>query len=121
MIEDVLATLEAEGFVVTNTFQVSPEYGPQKGAFGVPGWQVFLRNVRNTRTGIGLAPTLQGALEVAYAAAMRGETYERPPTAAGGIPVANVRKHYKPLYAPAPRAPVLSSAELDDASAEDLF
>ena len=76
-LEELLETLAAEGYLVSNTFQVGLEWGPGRGAFGVPGWQVYLRNSRNTRTGIGLAPTLREAFEAALANARRGDTYER--------------------------------------------
>lgn len=83
MIEDVLAELAAGGYIVSNTFQVS-ESDP-KNPFGAPGWQVYLRNERNTRTGSGVGRTLGEAFEVALRAAERVPLQlirQRPPPSA---------------------------------------
>lgn len=103
MIEDILTTYASEGFVISNTFQATAADAP----FGPVGWKVYIRNVRNTRTGRGDAETLEGALRAAYEAAMRGGTYERALHAP--LPP-------KALYHP---APTLGSPESD--TSEDLF
>jgi hypothetical protein len=78
MIEDVLAQLAEGGFLVSNTFQ-TPE-GPT--CFGREPWKVFLRNSRNTRTGMGLGGTMEEALRAALDAAMKGPTYHQTLNAA---------------------------------------
>ena len=67
MIEDILATLAAKGYVVSNTFQLG-EGDSRCMAFGRSGWQVYLRNLRNTRAGQGAGATLAEAFEAALAA-----------------------------------------------------
>lgn len=61
-VEDILVTLTELGYVVANTFQIAAN---DARTFGQPGWQVYLRNERNTRTGLGVAPTLAGAFRAA--------------------------------------------------------
>jgi hypothetical protein len=79
MIEDVLAEMSAGGFVVSNTFQTAEG---DAWVFGPTGWKVYIRNVRNTRTGHGESDTLEGAFRAAVAKANEGPTYERPQRAA---------------------------------------
>jgi len=74
MIEDVLAEYATGGFVVSNTFQKTAT----DGAFGPVGWDVYIRNVRNTRSGHGSGDTMEAALRAALRVAMEGPTYERP-------------------------------------------
>ena len=67
MIEDILATLAAKGYVVSTTFQLG-EGDSRCMAFGRSGWQGYLRNLRNTRAGQGAGATLAEAFEAALAA-----------------------------------------------------
>ena len=107
MIEDVLRMFEAEGYLVSNVFQVPPN----NWVFGDPGWQVYLRNSRNNRTGSCVARTLEGALQGAL-------------DAARAVPLLWERGTTRPLDAPptlprAFRAPILDADEGD--ASGDLF
>jgi hypothetical protein len=110
MIEDVLAEFASEGFVVSNTFQtVEGDW-----AFGPTGWKVYIRNVRNTRTGIGEADTLEGALRVALNAARQGPTYERPQRPPGDASPKRRDAPSSPV-----KVPILGSPS--DETSEELF
>ncbi len=106
MIEDILAQMAAEGFVVSNTFQ-GGEGDPS--AFGrFPSWAVYLRNVRNTRTGHATAETLEGALRAAVAKANEGPTYQRPQrSVASEAPRAVASR--RPMFAPSPQQVTLGN------------
>ena len=67
MLEDILTDLASLGYVVSNTFQLGAG-PPHRSPFGSPGWQVYLRNERNTRAGQGQGTTLGEALAAALAA-----------------------------------------------------
>ena len=75
MLEDILTDLASLGYVVSNTFQLGAG-DPRRSPFGTPGWQVYLRNERNTRAGQGQGTTLGEAFLAALA------TCEAQPTAA---------------------------------------
>lgn len=110
MIEDVLRTFEAEGYLVSNVFQVPPN----NWVFGPSGWQVYLRNSRNNRTGSCVARTLEGALQGALNAAravplLWERSAQRQPDAPPTLPRAL-------------RAPILDADEGDgDNETNDLF
>jgi hypothetical protein len=109
MIEDVLAEYTAEGFVVTNTFQKTAAEG---GVFGPVGWDVYIRNDRNTRSGHGSGDTMEAALRAAFRIAMEGPTYELPQRAEGGATLAVSRR---PVFAPSPPKLILEgTAESDE-------
>jgi hypothetical protein len=119
MIEDILAEMASQGFVVSNTFQVG-EGDPQ--AFGRgPQWQVYLRNTRNTRTGMATAETLEGAFRAAFAKALEGPTFgaQRP-----AAELAERREvHRRAALARLPH-PILSLGDTTDDTtdaASDLF
>ena len=119
MIEDILVQMAAEGFVVSNTFQVG-EGDPS--AFGrFPSWAVYLRNVRNTRTGHATAETLEGALRAAVAKANEGPTYAKPQRSVADI--AKRHEEYRKAYAARPQHPILRLPVLGGAGdePEELF
>ena len=107
MIEDILTEFATGGFLVSNTFQTGED---NLRAFGPSGWKVYIRNVRNTRTGMGQAETLEGALRAAFGRAMEGPTYEQaqratPPQLPPRVP---------------PRVPILGSDTSTETS-DELF
>ena len=112
MIEDILTEMSAGGFVVTNTFQVTEA----ENVFGPAGWTVYLRNTRNTRTGMGESDTLEGALRAALRVALEGPTYERPQRNA-----AETSPKRREVWTPPPKAPILGDvSDISDVS-EELF
>ena len=119
MIEDILVQMAAEGFVVSNTFQVG-EGDPN--AFGrFPSWAVYWRNVRNTRTGHATAETLEGALRAAVAKANEGPTYQRPQRSGGSVgseaPKAVTSRRV--MFAPSPQQVTLGETATEEG--EELF
>jgi hypothetical protein len=110
VIEDILATYATEGFVVSNTFQVAK--GDWTGA--AVGWDVYIRNLRNTRSGHGHGATLEEALRDAHRVASQGPTYQRPERSANGPAM-------KPssAFSQTERVPILGDRE--DNTSEELF
>ena len=105
MLEDILADLASLGYVVSNTFQLGAG-DPRRSPFGTPGWQVYLRNERNTRAGQGQGTTLGEAFLAALA------NCEAQPTAAQAAS--------PPLPMP-PRRPLFVTITDDDEQQGDLF
>ena len=101
MLEDILADLASLGYVVSNTFQLGAGDSRRRGE-GTPGWQVYLRNERNTRAGQGQGTTLGEAFLAALA------TCEAQPVAARAA---------SPMP---PRRPVFVTLD-DTPQQEDLF
>ena len=110
MIEDVLAEYATGGFVVSNTFQKTAA----DGAFGPVGWDVYIRNVRNTRTGHGSGDTMEAALREALRIANEGPTYERPQRS---VSVGEAPKR-REVFTPAPKVPILGGSSDTE---EELF
>jgi hypothetical protein len=116
VIEDILAQMTSEGFVVSNTFQVG-EGDPS--AFGrFPSWAVYLRNVRNTRTGHATAETLEGALRAAVAKANEGPTYVKPQRSEASEAPRTVTPR-RPMFAPSPQQVTLSETATEEG--EEFF
>ena len=120
MIEDVLATLAEEGFVVSNTFQLEDGARARAGGapsreslFGSDKWQVYLRNSRDTRTGNGRGETMEAALLAARRAA--GEKRASVASVATDTPP----QPYKPISKRPPLVRLGSASDEGDPS--DLF
>jgi len=90
-VEDFLRILDEEGYRVSNIFQAGIGYS-LRGAFNLPGWEVYMRNLRNSRTGHGTGLTMRDALADALAQARKGEAFEfrltrpTPPTPLSELP-----------------------------------
>ena len=115
MIEDILTDLAALGYVVSNTFQLGAGDRLRSGS-STPGWQVYLRNERNTRAGQGQGETLGAAFLAALANCEAQPTYERKSVNEWGAPTAPTRG-VLPLP---PRRPIFVTLN-DDQPQEDLF
>ena len=113
-VESVLIELASGGFVVSNTFQVTDLESP----FGPIGWQVYLRNTRNTRTGAGRGGTMREALQDAQAKALQGPTNEIQRHTS----FASRGEAPRTLYVPrAPRGPTLGDSASDESDESELF
>ena len=110
MIEDILAEYAVGGFVVSNTFQKTAA----DGAFGPVGWDVYIRNWRNTRTGHGSGETMEAALREALRVASEGPAYERPQRSVSEAPSAKRRE----VWTPPPKVPILGGSSDTE---EELF
>ena len=110
-VESVLIELASGGFVVSNTFQVTDLESP----FGPIGWQVYLRNTRNTRTGAGRGGTMREALQDAQAKALQGPTNEIQRHTSFAPRDEAPRRSEAPR---APKVPILGTNETDES---DLF
>ena len=113
MLEDILTDLASLGYVVSNTFQLGAG-DSRRSPFGTPGWQVYLRNLRNTRAGQGQGTTLGEALAAALAACEAQPTAAQRPTSEWGNRAAS-----PPLPMP-PRRPMFVTLD-DTPQQEDLF
>ena len=115
MLEDILTDLASLGYVVSNVFQIGPGANAPS-PFGTPGWQVYLRNLRNTRAGQGRGDTLGEALAAALANCEAQPTYERKSVNEWGNRAAS------PALPLPPRRPMFVTVSDDDtAQQEDLF
>ena len=115
MLEYILADLASLGYVVSNTFQLGGA-DPRRRGEGTPGWQVYLRNERNTRAGQGTGATLGEAFLAALAACEAQPLAAARPTSEWGNRAAS-----PPLPMP-PRRPMFVTVSDDDTSQqEDLF
>ena len=120
MIEDILAILAPEGFAISNVFQVIEPESP----FGCIGWKVYLRNVRNTRAGVGEGVTMEAAMRAAYAVAMSKPVFDNPPGRSDLGEARGVAGAKSPAKSPVPRVTIGASAGEASATgidAEDLF
>ena len=116
MIEDVLAEYAAGGFVVSNTFQKTAA----DGAFGPVGWDVYIRNVCNTRTGHGSGDTMEAALREALRIANEGPTYVKAARSASSE-ASRVVASRRSMFAPSPLRVTLGGESDESDSEEELF